>query len=51
MNLAIKFFFLLLGIGGVVLVFYVSWFWRALIAPMVVIILWDVGASFLRKKS
>lgn len=50
MNLAIKLFFLLLAIGGIVLVFYVSWFWRALIAPMVLIILIDVFADLFRKK-
>ena len=41
MNLAIKLFFIVLALGGIVLVFFVSWFWRALIIPMVVIILID----------
>ena len=50
MNLAIKLFFLLLAIGGIVMVFYVSWFWRALIAPMVIILLFDVLGNFFRKK-
>jgi len=50
MNLAIKLFFIILAIGGIVLVFFVSWFWRALIIPMVVIILIDVLSSFIKKK-
>jgi len=50
MNILVKIFFAILAIGGMVLIFYVSWFWRALIGPMVVILLWDVGASFWRKK-
>jgi len=50
MNLAIKVFFIVLAIGGIVLVFFVSWFWRALIIPMVLIILIDVLSSFFRKK-
>lgn len=50
MNLAIKLFFLILALGGVVLVFYVSWFWRALIVPMVIIILIDVFADLFRKR-
>jgi len=50
MNILVKIFFAILAIGGIVLIFYVSWFWRALIGPMVVILLWDVGASFWRKK-
>ncbi len=50
MNIVVKLIFLLLAIGGIVLIFYVSWFWRALIGPMVAILLWDVGASLLRKK-
>jgi hypothetical protein len=50
MDILGKLVFLIVALAGVVLVFYVSWFWRALIIPMVVIILIDVTSSFLRKK-
>ena len=50
MNIVGKLIFLFVAVSGIVLVFYVSWFWRALIIPMVVIILIDVTSSFLRKK-
>jgi hypothetical protein len=49
-NIIIKIVFTLAAIGGIVLVFYVSWFWRLLLIPMIVIVLWDVASSFLRKK-
>lgn len=45
-----KILFLLVAIAGIVAVFYASWFWRALIAPMVLILLWDVMSSLFRKK-
>ncbi|MEK7580815.1 MAG: hypothetical protein AAB512_00890 [Patescibacteria group bacterium] len=50
MNLLVKICFVLLAIGGVVLVFYVSWFWRALIIPMIFILLVDVVSSLFKKK-
>ncbi|MBI3282909.1 hypothetical protein HYZ70_02425 [Candidatus Curtissbacteria bacterium] len=50
MQLLAKFLFVTLAAAGIAAVFYVSWFWRALIIPMVVILLWDVVASFLREK-
>ncbi|KKR48111.1 MAG: hypothetical protein UT84_C0049G0004 [Candidatus Curtissbacteria bacterium GW2011_GWA1_40_16] len=50
MNILIKLFFVVLAIGGIILIFYVSWFWRALITPMVLILLFDVFGSFLGKK-
>ena len=50
MNLVIKLFFILLALGGIVLTFYVSWFWRALIIPMVLIVLIDIASSFFKKK-
>lgn len=38
----LKITFLLAALGGIVLVFYVSWFWRALLIPMIVILVGDV---------
>ncbi|MBI2598833.1 hypothetical protein HYW40_01260 [Candidatus Curtissbacteria bacterium] len=46
----LKILFLLAGIAGIVLIFFVSWFWRLLLLPMIVIMLWDVGSSLLKKK-
>jgi len=46
----LKIIFLLAGIAGIILVFFVSWFWRLLLAPMIVIMLWDVLASLVKKK-
>ncbi|MBI2327552.1 hypothetical protein HYU92_04505 [Candidatus Curtissbacteria bacterium] len=37
----IKFLFFLLAIGLIFLTFFVSWFWRLLLVPMIVILLWD----------
>ena len=51
MQIAVSLVFLILALGGIVAVFYVSWFWRALLIPMVVILLWDVVSGVLRKKS
>jgi len=51
MNLLAKLFFVLLAVGGVVLVFYVSWFWRALIIPMILLLILDVVLSLFKKKS
>jgi hypothetical protein len=50
MNLFVRAFFIFLAIGGIVLVFFVSWFWRALIIPMVILLAVDVLSSFLKKK-
>jgi len=44
-----KLLFLLAGICGIVAVFYVSWFWRALIIPMVVVLLVDGFVSLWNK--
>lgn len=46
----LKIIFILAGIAGIVLVFYVSWFWRALIIPMIIIMMFDVVRSFFKKK-
>jgi len=43
--------FIIAGFAGIIAIFYVSWFWRALIAPMIIILFWDTIASFLRKKN
>ena len=50
MKLLGKFLFIILALAGIVVVFYVSWFWRAFLIPMVAILLWDVVSSFVRKK-
>lgn len=47
--MALKIIFLLAGIAGIVLVFFVSWFWRLLLVPMIVIMLWDVIASLFKR--
>jgi len=49
-NLLVKLFFIFLAIGGIVLVFFVSWFWRALIIPMIILLMVDVLSSFLKGK-
>ncbi|MDO8486738.1 MAG: hypothetical protein Q7S45_00375 [Candidatus Curtissbacteria bacterium] len=46
----LKILFLLAGIVGIILVFFVSWFWRLLLVPMIVIMLWDVVSGFFKKK-
>ena len=47
----VKIVFVIVAIVGIIAVFYVSWFWRALLVPMIVILLWDGVVSLLRKKS
>ena len=49
-NIIVKIIFTLAALGGIVLVFYVSWFWRILLIPMIIIVLWDVASSFFKKK-
>jgi len=49
-NIIIKIIFTLAAVAGIVLVFYVSWFWRLLLIPMIIIVLWDVASSFFKKK-
>ena len=34
---------------GIIAVFYASWFWRLLLVPMIVILLWDGVRSLWRK--
>lgn len=50
-NIIVKIVFLIAAIAGIVLVFFVSWFWRLLLIPMIVIVLWDVVSSFFKKKT
>ena len=45
----IKIIFILAGIIGMVAIFYASWFWRALLIPMVLIIFADVVLGFFKK--
>lgn len=46
----LKIIFSIAAIAGLVAIFYVSWFWRALIAPMVILLLADVVLSLFKKK-
>lgn len=46
----LKIVFILAAAAGIVAVFFVSWFWRALIVPMVLIIFVDVVLSVFKKK-
>ncbi|EKD57439.1 MAG: hypothetical protein ACD_57C00298G0003 [uncultured bacterium] len=46
----LKIIFIIAGIAGIVATFYVSWFWRGLIIPMVIILLADVVWEILKKK-
>jgi len=48
-QILLKIIFVLAAIAGIVAIFYVSWFWRALIAPMIILLLADVIFSFWRK--
>jgi len=51
MQILLKIIFVIAAIVGIVAIFYVSWFWRALIAPMIILLLADVVGSLFRKKS
>ncbi len=46
----LKIIFIIGGIAGIVLVFFVSWFWRLLLVPMIVIMLADVVMELFKKK-
>jgi len=46
----IKIVFVLAAIAGIVAIFYVSWFWRALIVPMVILLLADVILGIFKKR-
>jgi len=47
----IKIVFIIAGIAGMVAIFYASWFWRALLVPMVLILFADVVLGFLKKET
>jgi len=46
----LKIVFIIAVIAGIVAIFYVSWFWRALITPMIILLLGDVILSFFKKE-
>lgn len=46
----LKLVFVIAGIAGIVAIFYVSWFWRALIAPMVILLFADVILGLFKKQ-
>jgi len=48
-QILLKIIFVLAALAGIVAIFYVSWFWRALIAPMIILLLADVISSFWKK--
>lgn len=39
----------LAGVGGLFLIFYLSWFWRLFLIPIVVIVVYGVISSELKK--
>jgi len=45
----LKIIFIIAAIAGMVAIFYASWFWRALLVPMVLILLADVVVGFFKK--
>ena len=49
MQILFKIVFVLAALAGIVAIFYVSWFWRALIAPMIILLLADIISSFWKK--
>lgn len=49
--MVLKIVYILGATFGIVLIFYVSWFWRLLLAPMIVILVWDFVSRFLGKKN
>lgn len=50
MNVFAKIFFIVLALAGIIATFYLSWFWRGLIIPMILIVIADVVYSFVKKK-
>jgi len=48
--MVLKILFLIIAIAGVALIFFVSWFWRLLLAPMIIIMLVDVVSGLFKKK-
>ena len=50
MKIIPKILFLLLALFGIVLVYYISWFWRIFLIPLIILLLVDVVSSFMRTK-
>lgn len=50
MQIIIKLLFVLIATAGIVAVYYLSWFWRIFIIPIVILLLWDVVSSLVKKK-
>lgn len=48
-SIIVEILFVVLAIGGIVAVYYLSWFWRIFIIPIVILLLWDVVSSFMKK--
>ncbi|MBI4037853.1 hypothetical protein HY382_02300 [Candidatus Curtissbacteria bacterium] len=48
--MTLKIVFAVAAVAGLVAIFYVSWFWRALIAPMVILLFADVILSLFKKR-
>jgi|GEM_PF-5161967 len=48
--MVLKIIFAIAAVLGIVAVFYVSWFWRALIGPMIILLLVDLVGSFWNKR-
>jgi len=49
-NLFVKTLFIAAAIAGIVAVFFASWFWRLLLIPMILILLWDGVRSLWGRK-
>ncbi len=47
----LKIIFIIAGIAGMVAIFYASWFWRALLIPMVLILFADVVLGYFKKET
>jgi len=45
-----KLVLVIIALSGIVLVYFVSWFWRALLIPLIILLLVDVLSNALRKK-
>ncbi len=50
MNILGKLLFIIVALCGIALVFFVSWFWRLLLVPMIVVLLVDGIGGLFRKK-
>ena len=50
MKIVSRVLFLGLALAGVVLVYYLSWFWRIFLIPLVILLLFDFVSSLVKKK-